>query len=437
MKPLFGFVAALFLFLQPALATEVREVVTPGGFKAWLVEEHSVPLLAVRIAFKESGYAHDKPGLEGRSNMVAALLGEGAGDLDSRAFNEALEAHAIELTSSADEDQIDVLLETLSEHKDKAFSYLGMALAKPRFDSSAIDRVKSQSLAWLVQKEQEPGYALQRAWQKLAYGDHPYGRAQIGTESGIRALDHGDLATFAKKHLTKENIIIAAVGDISPEELSRLLDAYLAELPQRFEPDVTVPEFTLPAGSNEPVIIAFDIPQTMVMFGANGLKRRDPDYFAAYVMNHLLGGGGSLTARLGEEIREKRGLAYSVYSGLNPMRHAASWHGGFATRNDQAHAALDVLRATLRTFVDQGPGAKELADAKRYVMDSFVLNLDSNAEIAAFLINMQINELGIDYFNRRNALVEAVRKEDVHAMARRLIDPDKLLVAMVGKTGKN
>ncbi len=153
-------------FFRPALATEVKEVVSPGGFKAWLVEEHVLPLVAVKIAFTGSGSAYDPAGKEGRSNMTAALLMEGAGDMDSRAFNEALENNAIELNFGTDEDLFRASLESLSEHKEKAFSYLGMALTKPRFDDSALERVRSQTLSLLTQEEQEPGYLLHRGWQQ-------------------------------------------------------------------------------------------------------------------------------------------------------------------------------------------------------------------------------------------------------------------------------
>jgi zinc protease len=425
------FIAVYFIFTT-AQATEVKEVVSPKGFTAWLVEEHALPLIAVKIAFKESGYAHDADGKEGRANMTAALLMEGAGDMDSRKFNEALESRAIALDMSADEDDFLVSLEALSEHKDKAFFYLGTALTKPRFDADAIERVRKQTQSAIIQQEQDPGFQLHRAWHQMAFGTHPYAKPEIGNKESVGKLGKDDLRYAASHYLTKENIIIAVVGDITPDELKKLLDTYLADLPARFEPDVTVKDVTVAASGN-PVTIDFNIPQTMVAFGTGGVKRSDSDYFAAYVMNQVLGGGGSLTSRLGNEIREKRGLAYSVGTGVSPMTHSATWQGGFATRNEQAFAAKDVLISTLKDFVKNGPTDAEVSDAKQYITGSFVLNLDSNADIASFLLSMQLNHLGMDYLDKRNKMVEAVKRDDVFKMAKRLVDPDKLLIAMVGR----
>lgn len=432
MKRLIAALWLIFLAAAPAQAAKVQEVKTPGGFTAWLVEEHAVPLVTVRLAFKESGQAHDPKGKEGRARFTAALITEGAGDMDARTFQEALESIAASLATDTDEDEFFMTLETLSEHKEEAFSLMGMALTKPRLDGDAAKRVRSQALSLLERREQAPHYRLRRAWQKHAYGDHPYGRSEFGTREGLSGLSPRDARNFIGRYLSKENIVIAVVGDITPQELSRLLDDNLSQLAERYDPDSEVPEFAL-TGKSEPVAVAFDIPQTMVAFGSPGLKRRDPDYFIAYVMNHILGGGSTLSDRLGREIRQKRGLAYSVSSNLEPKTHAAAWAGYFATRTEQAGEAREVLIETLKDFVKNGPSQQELDDAKTFLTGSFVLNLDSNASIAGFLISMQISDLGRDYFEKRNAMVEAVTREQVQAMAGRLIDPDKLLVVTLGK----
>ncbi len=414
------------------MATKVKEVVSEKGMKAWLVEEHTLPLVAIRVAFTGSGSAYDGEGNEGRANMVAAMLTEGAGDMNDREWNEALESRALEFNSSVDEDTLEVSMRALSEHKDTAFSYLGLALREPRFDSDAIDRTRRQSLSLLVQQEQSPRETLERRWRRQIYGDHPYAHMPLGSESSIRRLDRSDLREFAERHLTRENIMIAVVGDITPEELRLLLDKYLGGLPEHYKPEVIVPEAVITA-DGKPAVMDFDIPQTLVMFGTEGLKRNDPDYFTAHVMNQILGGDGALTSLLVQEIREKRGLAYSAYSAMKPLAHAASWQGGFATRNEQAGAALSVLQETLRRFAANGPTAAELATAKQYLVGSFMLRLNSNDDLASFLINMQFNNLGIDYLDRRNAMVAAVTRTKVKAMAKRLIDTDKLAIVMVGK----
>lgn len=427
------FAAVVFCaFALPAQAARVQEVVSDKGFKAWLVEEHSTPLFSVRVAFKGAGFAYDPDGKEGRASMTAALLLEGAGDLDSKAFNAALESLAIRANSSVDEDLFYVSMESLSEHRDKAFYYLGQMLTQPRIDSGAVDRVKTQAQSIIKQQDEQPGYQLQKAWRLMAFGAHPYSKPLTGTAESVRDLSGSDASDVVKRYLTKENMLIAVVGDITPGDLKTLLDTHFANLPANYKPDSKVDDITLPTGKS-PKLIEFNIPQTMVAFGLQGLKRSDPDYFAAYVMNQLLGGGGALNSRLGKEIRGKRGLSYGVYSRLLPFSHAAIWDGTFATRNDQAAQAIDVLYDTIADFAENGPTDAELQDAKQFIKGSFVLKLDSNDDVADFLINMQFNQLGMDYLDKRNSLVEAVRKEDVMAMARKLLDVENMLVVMVGK----
>ena len=432
MKRLFATLFAFLLLPSICLATEVKEITSSNGFKAWLVEEHALPLVAVRITFRASGSAFDPDGKEGRANMTSALLMEGAGDLDARAFSDAVESRAIGMTMGVDEDLFNVSLESLSEHKDKAFYYLGLALTKPRFDTNAIERVKNQTLSIINEQQSRPGYLISRGWREIAFGAHPYGKEPLGTQATLPDLAKSDFENYAKRYLTKQNILVSAVGDITPEELSRLLDEHLGALPDRYDPDSSVAEVTLPTTAHTKTI-ALDVPQTMVAFGSAGIKRSDPDYLAAYVMNQILGGGGSLSAKLGREIREKRGLAYAVFSELDPLAHAGSWRGGFATRNEQVDDAISVLNDTLRDFANHGPADQEFKDAKTYLTGAFPLSLDSNADIAQFLIVMQLNQLGIDYLDRRNAMIEAITKDHVAAMAKKLADPARLQIVLVGK----
>ncbi len=425
-------VIMMCLLPLPVYAAQVQEVISPGGFKAWLVEEHALPLVAVKVAFRDAGSAYDPKGKEGLASMTAALMIEGAGEMDSHAFNSAIENHAIQMTFGADDDYFRMSFETLSEHTDKAFDYFAMAITRPRFDTSAVERVRAQTLAGLKEQEHQPGYLMHRRWEKIAFGDHTYGREAAGNSASVKSISKADMAHFAQKYLSKENMVISVVGDVTPKELAQLLDAHLGKLTAHYTGDVTVPETTLPATGKQEVI-DYDIPQTMVHFGMNGMKRDNPDYYAAYVMNEILGGGGALTSKLGQEIREKRGLAYSVYTQMEPFNHAAVFGGGFATRNEQVGEALKALRATLDEFAKNGPSDKDIADAKQHLTGSFVLGLDSNGDIASFLSNMQLQHLGRDYLEKRNSYIEAVTKEQVTAVTKKLINPNGLLVVMVGK----
>lgn len=426
------FAAWLMCTSTPAWATHVQEVTSPGGFKAWLVEEHALPLVAVRIAFRGAGSAYDPPGKEGMAAFVSAMLMEGAGDMDSHAFNVALENSAIQLNFGIDEDSFRASTESLSEYKEDAFSYLSLALTRARFDDSAINRVRRQILSVLAQQEHEPAYIVRRQWEQMAFGKHPYSNPTLGTESSVAAITKSEMQDFMYRHLTRDNLLIAVVGDITPDELKQLMDKHLTKLPQKYAPEVKIEETQLPARTEQKVI-ENDIPQTMVLFGAGALKRDDPMYYASYVMNEILGGSGALTSKLGVAIREKRGLAYSVYTQITPLAHAAYWRGGLATRNGKVGEALSVLRSELKEFSEKGPTDAELADAKDHIMGSFVLALDSNGAIASYLISMQLYDLGMDYLDKRNGYIEAVTREQVREVARMLVNPDRMTVTLVGK----
>ncbi len=419
------------LFTAPALATTVKEIKTSRGITAWLVEEHSQPLISINIAFRNSGSAYDPNGKDGRAAMTTAMLTEGAGDMDSEAFARALESHAVKLSFSTDSDNFYASSETLSENKEQAFSYLGLALQHPRFDDDAFTRIKRQTLSVIKQDEEKPNYRLSRTWLERLFATHPYSKPELGTAKTVENLNKNDLKDFAKNYLTRNNIIISVVGDITAEELSTLLDKNLSSLPANSKPDTTLTDINLPKDGKQ-IIIEQDIPQTIVQFGLEGLKRNDPNYITGYVMNYLLG-GGTLTSRLNNEIREKRGLAYSVSSSLIPLQHAALFTGRFATRNEKAGEAIAVLKQTLEEFSQKGINESELVDAKRFLTGSFVVKLDSNASIVNFLTMIQLHNLGIDYMDKRNSLINSVTLKQINEMAKLLIQLDKLQIVMIGK----
>ncbi len=413
-----------------ALAATVKEIKTPGGFTAWLVEEHAQPLISVNIAFRNSGTAYDPNDKDGRTAITAAMLLEGAGDMDSESFSRALESSATKLSFSADTDDFYANLTMLREYKEKSFSYLGMALTKARLDDGAFDRVKRQTLTTIKQQQEKPNYRLSRTWQTQIFGTHPYSKEELGTEETVANIKQSDLLYFTKNYLTRANIIISVVGDVTADELSTLLDKNLENLPADYKPDVKLEDVSTRKDAKQ-TVVEQDIPQTIVQFGFEGLKRDDKDYITGFVVNYLLG-GGSLTSRLNDELREKRGLTYSASSMLIPLQHAAVFEGRFATRNEKVGEALSVLKQTLKEFADNPASEKQLADAKRFLTGSFVVGLDSNNSIVNFLTMMQLHHLGIDYMDKRNSLINMVTKKQVDEMAKRLIQLDKLQLVMVG-----
>lgn len=422
-------VALALVAVAPARAVTIDRVVSPGGIEAWLVEDRTIPVIAVEIAFR-GGAALDPAGKEGLAGMVSGLLDEGAGELDSQAFQERLNDLAISLGFDAGLDIFIGSLKTLSENRDQAFELLRLALTVPRFDPEAVERIRSQISAYLERQAEDPGHIAARTWWEAAFPGHPYGRPVSGTTNSVVAITAEDLHAFAARRLARDRLVIAVVGDISADELAPLLDATFGGLPEVAAP-AEVAE-AAPETTGAVTVVPRDIPQSVVVFGQAGLKRDDPDWYGAYVVNYVLGGGG-FSSRVYAELREKRGLAYSVYSYLNPLDHAGLILGGIGTRNDQARESLDLIRAEWRRMREAGPTAQELADAKAFLTGSFPLRLDSTDRIAGILVSIQLDDLGIDYLDRRAALIEAVSLEDVRRIAKRLLDPDALTFVVVGQ----
>lgn len=421
-------VATLGLSL-PARALEIKEVVSSKGVKAWLVEDHTIPLIAMTFSFK-GGSAGDPPDKEGLAHFLSGMLDEGAGDLDSAAFQALVQSKSIKLSFDAERDEFEGSLQTLSEHRDEAFRLLRLALASPRFDAEPLERVRDQILLGMQQDNEDPEDIASRAWMKAAFGSHPYGRATKGSIDGIKAVTSADLKALTKRMFTRDGLLISVVGDIDEAALKRLLDETFGDLPETSAMPATPEAEALKGPRIE--VIQRDIPQSVIQFGLRGIKRDDPDFIPAYVMNFILGDGG-FGSRLTEEVREKRGLSYSVYTGLYPLERSGVIIGGAATVNDRAAETIDILRREIARMAQEGPTAKELEDSKTYITGSYALRFDSNRKISRQLLAIQRDKLGIDYVNRRNGIIEAVTLDDVKRVARRLLDADGLVFTVVGK----
>ena len=408
-------------------ASKVERVVSPGGIEAYLISESSIPFLSLALHFK-GGAALDPAGKEGLAYMVSGLLDEGAGDLDSQAFRTELEDRAIRLSFEAQRDAFTGQLKTLSEQRDRAFELLRLALLELRFDPEPVERIRNQIQAELRRRAEDPDYLVSRTWFETAFLGHPYGRPVEGTVDSLATITADDLRAFTRERLAKDNLVVGVSGDVTAKELGRLLDLAFGDLPEASAP-VAIAD-TEPAGSGT-IVVRRNVPQSRVIFGQEGLARDDPDFYAAYVANHLLGGGG-FTSRLTEEIREKRGLAYSVYSYLYPMDHAPLWLGGVGTANAAVDESIRLMRKEVARMAAGDVEPKDLADAKTYLTGSFPLRLTSNDQIASMLVSIQVDDLGIDYLDKRNGYIEAVTLEDVRRAAARLYHPEGLLVVVVG-----
>jgi zinc protease len=425
-------IAALIAFaaIPAGAAVKVEEVKSASGLTAWLVRDRLNPIISMRVLIRNGGAVLDPNGKEGLARFVAALLDEGAGDLDSQAFQRRLEDLSISLEFSAGSDHLSVALRTLRRNRAEAFRLLGLALSKPRFDAEPVERIRAQLLASLARRSVRPSYIAGRTFWREAFPKHPYGRPTRGTPATVKAISKADLKAYVTSRIGRNALVIGVTGDITPDELKALLDKTFAGLPKRTAP-VRVTNVK-PATTGRLTVIRKPFPQSVVIFGQPGPNRKDKDFYAAYVMNHILG-GGSFSSRLYQEVREKRGLAYSIYSSLSPMRHSAMITGSVATQNARVAETIHQIRLQWKRMAEHGATAQELKDAKLYLTGSYPLRFVNTARIAGSLAWLQMLGLGRDYFDKRNQIIEAVTLADVRRVAKRFLDTSKLNFVVVGQ----
>jgi|EndMetStandDraft_9_1072997.scaffolds.fasta_scaffold16445_2 zinc protease len=417
------------LFSTSAHAMNIQKVVSSKGIEAWLVEDHTLPLLAMQFGFP-GGTSQDLTGKEGVAYFVSGMMDEGAGDIKSQAFQERLEALAIDFSFDASRDAFTGGVKTLSKNRDEAFRLLKLALTQPRMDQDAVDRVREQILSSIKMDDEDPEKLSSAAWFKLVFDGHPYANPVKGTAASVGSITPQDLKDYVRATFSREHLNVSVVGDISAEELSKALDTVFGDLPEKAQlRSVPEAEWRTQASST---VIPLAVPQSVVTFGQPGPKRKDPDFTAAYILNYIIGGGG-FSSTLMQEVREKRGLAYSVYTYLYPLDRAGILLGGVATKNEAVSQSISVIQEELGRIATNGPTPEELDNAKRYLTGSYALRFDSSVKIANTLLWIQIEELGIDYISKRNAIVDAVTLDDVKRVAAKLIKPGNLVITVVGQ----
>lgn len=412
-----------------ALATEVVEVASRTGVKAWFVEDHSQPIIAVRFAFR-GGVEQDSADQQGLAELTMNLLSEGAGDRDAAAFQKTLADHSISLSFSASRDALEGGLKCLSEDKTLAFQLLHDALTKPRFDTASFDRLRERQRAALRSQLGSPEWQVRYSLFQHIYGDHPYGYRRLGTERSLAALSPNDVKKFYNRHLARDNLVIGITGDIGRQELMRMLDGVFRDLPERARLN-TVRDIRL-VEDHATIVSAREGMQTSLLFALPGLRRDDPDWYAAEVANYIVGGGG-FSSRLMHKVRDEKGLTYGISTGLSAMDHGALILGQAATKNADAGEALRLIRSTLQDAVDDGVSDAEVDQAKDFLIGSLPLALTSRDKIADVLVSFQLDKRGRDYLTRRVALLRAVSRADVERVLKKYFAPDKMVVSLVGK----
>ncbi len=414
---------------SPSRAAAVQTIVTPGGIEAWLVEDYAVPLVALEFAFK-GGASQDPTGKPGAATLLAGLLDEGAGSFDAEAFHRALDEDAIEMSFSADRDILTGRMQTLSRNSARAFDLLRLAVGEARLDAEPFARVVQQMAASLKREANDPDYVAGRTFRALSYPDHPYGLPVRGDLASLATIARADLVDMRAVMFARNHLKIAVVGAIDAVTLAKHLDDVFGPLRDKAElAPVSQSSF---AGEGTRKVVPIDVPQSTIRFGRQGIGRKDQDFIPATVVNHILG-GGIFSARLFREVREKRGLAYSVYSQLVTFDNAAMLSGGTSTKNERAAESMSVIESEIASLASAGPTEEELDKAKKYLIGSYALRFDTSTKIAGQLVHLQTEGFGVDYLDERNKLIAAVTMADARRAAGRLFGDGKLLVAVAGR----
>ncbi len=420
---------ALCLFATTVQAEiDIEEVTSPGGINAWVVEEPSIPFVSIEIRFRGSA-SLDLPGKRGATNLMTGLIEEGSGEMTAQEFQTAREALAARFSFRAFDDTLSISASVLTENRDEALALLRQALTDPTFEQDALDRVRAQVLSGIASAEKDPNDIAGMAFDAAAFGDHPYGSSIDGTVETVNALTREDMFEAHRNALTRDRVYVSVVGDITADQVGPMLDDLLGGLPAEGPPLPGDVAFGLDGGIT---VVEFDTPQSVAYFGHAGIKRNDPDFFAAYIMNQVLGAGG-FESRLMTEVREKRGLTYGIRSYLVPKFHSEMVFGSVASSNATIAEAIEVIRAEWARMAEDGLTPEELETAKTYLTGEYPLRFDGNSEIAKIMVGMQMIELPPDYVINRNDYIEAVTLEDVNRVAAELLKPEELHFVVVGK----
>jgi zinc protease len=411
-------------------AVSVRTLATPRGLNVWLVESHAVPLVSLEFAVRGGG-SQDPPDKAGLGMMVAGLLDEGAGDLNSQAFHRALDENAVEMSFHNDRDAIFGRMRTLVKNLDRAVELMRLAINAPRFEEEPIQRVREHANARLRHDANDPDTIAAKTWRAKALAGHPYAQPLDGSLETLASIERADLIASAKRAIARDHLVVAVVGAIDETGAADLVDRVFADLPAKGDL-APVPEVTF-RGLGAIEVIPLDVPQSTIRFGRPALKRDDPDFIASVVAAHVLGGQGNMTSRLFREVREKRGLAYTVFGVFHALDHGGYYYGGTTTRNERARESFEVAAHEIRDVALNGLSEQELEKGKTYLIGSYPLRFDTSAKIASQLVHIQLERRGTEWLVERNRQIAAVTAKDLKRAAERAFGDGSLFTTVVGK----
>lgn len=426
------FILLLVVFVlgayKPASATHIQEVTSRSGVKAWLVEDHKLPLVAMHFAFR-GGVEQDPASKQGLANLSVRLLSQGAGNYDALTFQQKLSEHSIQMRFEAGRDALEGTLKSLSADRQTAFELLALALTKPRVEVKDFERARDEQLTGIRAQFASPEWQARYALFQKIFASHPYGYRRLGTTKTLASLTRDDVRNFIASHFARDNLVVAVAGDISPADLSKLLDQTFGQLP-RHARLVKVEEAAWPQTVST-VLTRREGTQTQLLFALPGPKQDDPDYDAVEIANYILGGGG-FASRLMQDVRDKKGLTYGINMGLSPADHCGVILGQSATDNPKTREAWEIIQSTMRHFYEDGVSEKEIATAKDFLTGSMPLTMTSTDRIATSLVDIQLHNKPITYLEKHSEDIRKVTSDDVQAAIHRWFNPDRVALSMVG-----
>ena len=409
-------------------AVDIKTITSDGGINAWVVEEPSIPFVALEIRIR-GGASLDVEGKRGAVNLMMGLLEEGSGDMTAQEFQAKRESLAASFGYRAYDDTISLSAKFLTENQDDALALFKQSLVSPTFDQDAIDRVRAQVISGINSDAKNPNRIAGAFFDEAAFGDHPYGSSMDGTIESVTALTRDDMFDAHRNVLTRDRLFVSVVGDVTADAVGPMLDDLLGSLPDEGPALPDDVDFGLAGGVT---VIDYETPQSVALFGHAGIERDDDDFFAAYIMNQILGAGG-FESRLMNEVREKRGLTYGISTFLVPKFHAEMMLGQVASANETVAEAIAVTRNEWARMANEGVTAEELETAKTFLTGEYPLRFDGNGEIADIMVGMQMIGLPPEYVINRNDYIEAVTLDDINRVAGELLDPEALHFVVVGQ----
>jgi zinc protease len=425
-------IVVLFLAgIAPVLATpHIQHWRAPSGAQVYFVENHDLPMLDLTVTFA-AGSGFDVAEKSGLAGLTHSLLDLGSDEMSEDEISRNLADIGAQFGKNFDADRAGVSLRTLSSvaERTRALDIMARVLQHPLFQENILAREKTRLIAGLKESETKPESIAEKAFSKAVFGSHPYGLPSPGEIATVENIQRTDIGAFYRSHYSAKNSVVAIMGDVTRAEAEAIAQKLTGELPQSVEAAQIAP-VPMQIKANEQRI-AHPATQSHILMGAPGMARKDPDYFALYVGNHILGGGGFIS-RLMHEIREKRGLAYSVYSYFIPMKLPGAYQIGLQTKKDQADEALKLVRATLRDFIDKGVTEKELQASKQNIIGGFPLRIDSNKKIVDYLSVIGFYDLPLTYLDDFVGNVEKVTVEKIRSAYKRRVNPDAMATVIVG-----